>query len=218
MKAVPILFRDDRLIVISKPPGLLSVPAPGVRAPSVPEVLGSQGLRALPVHRLDREVSGAMLLALDAGMRDELEALFRARAIQKTYWALVQGHPRNGAGTFHEPILEEGAWARVSARGKPALTRYRTLERLPAATVVEIDLPTGRHNQIRVHFAHAGLPLVGERKYARGKDSAVHAKSRRIALHAWRLRFAHPRTGEDLEIEAPLPADLRELVQRASAG
>ena len=114
------------------------------------------------------------------------------------------------------PILEEGSFARVSARGKESVTKYRTLRALRTTTAVEIDLVTGRHNQIRVHFAHAGFPLVGERKYARGKDSPVRFRSRRVALHAWKLAFRHPRTGKAIEVEAPLPEDLVELLARAS--
>ena len=96
------------------------------------------------------------------------------------------------------------------------MTRYRTMQALPTTTVLEIDLVTGRYNQIRVHLAHAGFPLVGERKYARGKDSPVRFRSRRVALHSWRIAFAHPGTGEEIEVEAPLPRDLTELLERAS--
>jgi len=213
---VRVLYRDDHVLVVSKPAGLLSVPAAGGRERSLPEVLELEGLRALPVHRLDREVSGATLLALDEETRAGLETAFRERTIQKTYWALAQGRVRPAQGVFRFPILEQGSFARVSARGKEATTRYRTLRGLRTTTEVEIDLVTGRMNQIRVHFAHAGFPLVGERKYARGKDSPVRFRSRRVALHAWRLGFPHPRTGKRVEVEAPLPDDLTALVERAS--
>jgi len=117
---------------------------------------------------------------------------------------------------MRDPILEQGSFARVSARGKPAVTKYRTLSALRTTTEVEIDLVTGRMNQIRVHFAHAGFPLVGERKYARGKDSPVRFRSRRVALHAWKLSFRHPHTWEGVAVEAPLPSDLVDLLERAS--
>ncbi len=84
--------------------------------------------------------------------------------------------------------------------------------------MLEIDLVTGRKNQIRLHAAHAGFPLAGERKYARGKEATLRFKSRRVALHAWRLEFAHPRTGAVLRLEAPLPPDLLELLDRARKG
>ena len=214
--AVEILHRDPHLVVVSKPAGLLSVPAPGDRALSLPEALAREGIRAIPVHRLDREVSGATVLALDEETRLLLEAMFRERALSKTYWALAQGRVRPAQGAFKHPILEHGSFARVSARGKPAVTKYRTLRALRTTTELEIDLVTGRMNQIRVHLAHAGFPLVGERKYARGKDSPVRFKSRRVALHAWRLAFDHPRTKERIEVEAPLPEDLVDLLERAS--
>lgn len=213
---VPVLHQDDHLLVVSKPAGLLSVPTPNAKGASVPELLADQGLRTLPVHRLDREVSGAMLFALDEETRAALEDAFRGRAVRKTYWALAQGRVLPARGSFRSPILEHGSLARVSARGKASETRYRTLQALRSTTVLEIDLVTGRYNQIRVHLAHAGFPLVGERKYARGKDSPIRFRSRRVALHSWRLAFPHPRTGQEIEVVAPLPPDLTELVERAS--
>lgn len=211
-----ILYEDDHLVIVSKPPRLLSVPTPGADGPALPEALARQGIHVLPVHRLDREVSGAVLFAKDEDTRERLDALFRERSIQKTYWALAQGRVRPREGAFHFPILEDGAWARVSSRGKQSTTRYKTLAELPETTIVEIELVTGRYNQIRIHFAHAGFPLVGERKYARGKDSPVRVPSRRIALHAWRIVFTHPHSGALLEVEAPLPSDLIDLVEVAS--
>lgn len=211
-----LLHEDDHLVVVAKPPRLLSVPTPGAEGPAMPAVLARQGLLVLPIHRLDREVSGAILFAKDEETRARLDAQLRERSIEKTYWALAQGRLKPRDGAFHFPILEEGAWARVSARGKKSTTRYKTLEQLPAATIVEIELVTGRHNQIRIHFAHAGFPLVGERKYARGSESPIRAPSRRIALHAWRLSFTHPHTGVRVQVEAPLPQDLIQLVDVAS--
>lgn len=208
---VTILHLDAQLVVVDKPAGVLSVP-------ELPELLARAGLRALPVHRLDREVSGALLLALDEATRAALEALFRERAVKKTYWALAQGRVRPEQGAWHFPILEEGAHARVSALGLKSETRYRTLEALPGGSVLEIELVTGRRNQIRLHAAHAGFPLAGERKYARGKEATLRFRSRRVALHAWRLEFAHPRTGKAVRVEAPLPADLRELLDRSRKG
>ena len=213
--ALTILYRDEHLLVVSKPAGMLSVPATSAEGSALPDALRAQGIRAIPVHRLDRDVSGAVLLALDETTRQALDAMFRARAVHKTYWALAQGHVRPESGAFRYPILEEGNFARVSALGKKSETSYRTLERLPSTSAVEIDLVTGRYNQIRVHFAHAGFPLVGERKYARGKDSPVRIRSRRVALHAWRLSFEHPHSGTAIAVEAPIESDLQDLLERA---
>ena len=114
-------------------------------------------------------------------------------------------------GELKFPILEERGRARVSARGKPSHTSYRTLREHRLATEVEIDLRTGRYNQIRVHFAHAGCPLIGETKYARRKEDPL--RSARVALHAWRLTFEHPLRREPVAVEAPLPPPLTPIWQ-----
>jgi len=215
--ALPILHRDAHLLIVDKPAGMLSVPTAGLAGTDAVRALRAQGIEVLPVHRLDRETSGALLFALDAPTQAALEDLFRERAISKFYWALASGRVRPATGAWTFPILERGALARVHPSGKPCHTRYRTLAALPNTSELEIELLTGRYNQIRVHAAHVGHALVGERKYARGKDSAVAFRSRRVALHAWRLAFEHPRSHARIEIEAPLPADLVELRERARA-
>lgn len=212
---IPILYEDEQLLVASKPPGLLSVATPGAEGRSLPEALAEQGLTVLPVHRLDRDVSGAVLFARDEETRERLEELFRARALKKTYWALAQGRVKPEQGTWKYPILEQGGFARVSALGRESITRFRTLRSHPSTTELEIELVTGRYNQIRLHSAHAGFPLVGERKYARGKDAPVRIRSRRVALHAWKLAFAHPRSGRPIALECPLPQDLLDLLRQA---
>jgi len=206
---IPILFEDAELLIVDKPAGLLSVPL-------LADALREQAIEAQPVHRLDRDVSGCVLLARTLDMRKKLETLFRERSVTKTYWALVRGSPRKDEASIQYPILHEKTHARVSARGQPAHTRYRVLRRLrfkgSDVTEVEVDLITGRYNQIRLHFAHDKLPLIGERKYARGSDDPL--KSPRVALHAWRLSFEHPTLGRPIEAVAPLPEDLSQLVQR----
>jgi 23S rRNA pseudouridine1911/1915/1917 synthase len=214
---ISILHRDEHVLVVDKPAGMLSVPADGVAGIDLVRALQRQGLSALAVHRLDRETSGVLMFALDEETRAALEQLFRSRAIVKTYWALAAGRVRPADGEWTFPILDQGEIARISPRGKPCRTRYRTLAALPNTTELEIDLQTGRYNQIRVHSAHAGYALVGERKYARGGNSPIAFRSRRVALHAWRLAFEHPRNGARIEVEAPLPADLVELRARALA-
>ncbi len=214
VRPLPVLYQDDRLLIVDKPPGLSSVPDPGVPR-SVPELLAAQGLKAVSVHRIDREVSGALLLALDDEALQQLQDLFRARAVGKVYWGMAAGQLEPSAGELTFPILEEAGGARVSARGKPARTRYHTLERYPATSELELTLMTGRKNQIRVHLAHAGHPLIGERKYSLGRDAVVPFRSRRVALHAWRLAFTVPWSGKKIALEAPLPADLLELRERA---
>lgn len=209
---IPILFRDEHLLVVDKPSGLLSVGVAEAKR-TLQQVLVAEGLRVLPVHRLDREVSGAIVFALDEETRAALEALFRERRLRKTYWALARGRLRQREGELKFPLLEERGMARVSARGKPSTTRYRTLREHARATELEIDLVTGRYNQIRVHFAHAGHPLVGETKYARRKEDPFGFP--RVALHSWKLSLEHPRTGAALDIECPLSTDLLALLERA---
>lgn len=215
MPPLTLLFEDERLLVVDKPAGLLSVPDSEARERSVPELLEQQGLAALAVHRLDREVSGALLLARDAEARDALQDLFRERRVRKVYWGLASGTMQRASGRFDFPILEQAGGARVSARGRVAHTLYRVLAAHPSSSELELELLTGRKNQIRIHLAHAGHALVGERKYARGRDSALHLRSRRVALHAWRLEFEVPWNGKKLALEAPLPPDLQELRARA---
>jgi 23S rRNA pseudouridine1911/1915/1917 synthase len=182
----------------------------------LPEALAEEGRPGLlPVHRLDRDVSGCVVLAKHEAARAALERLFRGRAVTKLYWALVRGRMKPERGAFDEPILDAGATARIDPRGKPATTRWRVLAQHRATSVVEVELVTGRYNQIRLHFAHHDQALVGERKYARGKDDPLRAK--RVALHAWKLAFAHPLRGHRVAVEAPLPEDLRALLVAAEA-
>jgi RluA family pseudouridine synthase len=209
IRPIPVLYEDEHLLVVCKPAGMLSVPDLSRR-------LRDLGYGVEPVHLLDRDVSGALLLARTPRARAGLEALFRERRLRKTYWALAAGRVTPPEGELHDPILEERGRARVSARGLKALTRYRTLASHATTSELEVDLVTGRYNQIRLHFAHAGFPLVGERKYARGGDSPLRLGSRRVALHAWRLELEHPVTGAPLAVQAPLPDDLIALRERAA--
>jgi RluA family pseudouridine synthase len=209
---LPILFEDEFLLVVDKPSGLLSVPTPGAEGRTVLDVLAELERPSFAVHRLDRDVSGALLVARDARTRDALQDLFRERALEKIYWALSLGGPNKSAGELRFPITESGGSARVSSTGKPSLTRYRVLARGPLASEVEVELETGRYNQIRLHFAHARWPLVGERKYAVSGDDPY--KAPRVALHAWKLSFVHPRTGARVAVQAPLPEKLAELRAR----
>jgi 23S rRNA pseudouridine1911/1915/1917 synthase len=213
---VAALYDDEDLVVVDKPAGLLSVPTPGASGRTLVEVLAAEGRPGLlPVHRLDRDVSGCVVLAKHEAARAALESLFRGRAVKKIYWALVRGRLRPESGAFEEPILDEGSRARIDPRGKPAVTRWRVLVHHRATSLVEIETVTGRYNQIRLHFAHHDQALVGERKYARGRDDPLRGK--RVALHAWKLAFPHPLRGHRVEALAPLPEDLVALLAAAEA-
>ncbi|HVS17556.1 MAG TPA: RluA family pseudouridine synthase [Planctomycetota bacterium] len=213
MPAPILLYEDEDLLVVDKPAGLLSVPTPGASGRTLLDVLAEEGHPVLPVHRLDREVTGCVLLARHERARAALDGLFRERTLEKVYVALVLGRLPKEAGEWRDPILDEGSYARVSARGKRCITRWRVLRQHARAAEVEIELVTGRYNQIRVHFAHHGHALVGDRKYGRGKEDPFRFK--RAALHAARLDFAHPLRDVQVHAESPWPADLRALADEA---
>lgn len=220
MPPLTILHQDDRLLACAKPPGLLTVPPPKGRrdgkSPTLAERLHREGHgRLLPVHRLDLETSGVVLLARNPEARDALMEKFRRREVEKTYIAIVQGHVRPPQGTLLFPIKDLGATARIAPDGQPAETRYTTRERSGPCAVLDVRPMTGRHNQIRLHFAHIGHPLVGERKYARGRDARVRHK--RAALHAATLALTPPWSDVPLALEAPLPVDLENLLARLSS-
>ena len=214
MAAPALLYEDDDLLVVDKPAGLLSVPTPGARGRTLLDALAETGRVVMAVHRLDRQVSGCVLLARHEEARAALDALFRERALEKIYVAVVLGRLPKPAGDFKDPILDEGSYARVSARGKQSVTRWKVTAQHPLAAEVEVELVTGRYNQVRVHFAHHGHALVGDRKYGRGKDDPF--RFARVALHAARLCFAHPLRSATVRAEAPWPADLRELALAAA--
>lgn len=205
-----LLHEDAHVVAILKPAGLPSVESEDERGKTCVSELRVSHPTAVPVHRLDRDVSGVMLFALDEDSLRSLEAQFRERTIEKRYLAVVSGHPRPPTGSIRKPIADHGKHARLRAAGAPAVTLYETKERLGPATLVEIELETGRYNQIRLHFAAVGCPLVGERKYARGRASAV--KFRRPALHAWKIAFEHPTTFKRVELVAPIPEDFEKLL------
>jgi RluA family pseudouridine synthase len=211
-----VLFQDAHLVVVDKPPGLLSVQPPrGQRGgeKDVEQVLRILGLEAAPVHRLDRETSGVMLCARDAATREQLMALFKGRAIRKRYLAIVQGSPRAESGVWNFPIRDLGAHAEVSPAGQPAETRWRILERAGPVVLMDMELVTGRHNQARLHAAHAGMPIAGETKYALRRDARLRHK--RCALHAARLELTLPWESEARTFEAPLPEDMQRLLEKA---
>jgi 23S rRNA pseudouridine1911/1915/1917 synthase len=169
------------------------------------------------VHRLDRDTSGALVFALDPATRAGLIALFRDHRIERRYLALVEGEVRNDQGKVEAAISEE--WdkgrrrlARPGEAASPAVTRYRVRERFPRAALLEVELETGRQHQIRLHLAHLGLPILGERIY-RGpgrstvRSAAPPAAAPRQMLHAEILGFAHPVSGRAVRVTSPLPAD-----------
>ena len=225
-----ILFQDRDVLVLDKAPGMVVHPAAGHWRGTLVNALlhhvqdlGGVGgtLRPGLVHRLDKDTSGALVVAKTDVALAALQAAFKAREVEKTYLALVHGHPP-AKGRIETPY---GRHPRHRQRftgklrhGKPAVTVYRVLEQLHGAALVEVDLLTGRTHQIRVHLAELGHPLLGDALYGgtrRGdaRVKAVQTALGRQALHAARLAFAHPRTGKRRVFEAPLPEDLRAALE-----
>jgi 23S rRNA pseudouridine1911/1915/1917 synthase len=206
---VPIIFEDDDLLIAEKPAGLLTFGERGTGGTSLYRVLkdfvnqrsgGRQRLHV--VHRLDREVSGIVLFAKNGKAQQQIKKNWKET--KKKYHALVEGRPEKDRGTI-QSWLREGVDRKMASSDKPAgaklaVTHYRVVKRLEGHTLLEIETETGRKNQVRVHLAEMGCPLVGDRRYG-GKAKII----RRIRLHAFYLGFTHPVVGRFVEFESPMP-------------
>jgi 23S rRNA pseudouridine1911/1915/1917 synthase len=228
--SLPILYEDEHVLVVDKPAGLLSVPShPHARDEDTALArvrdyvarLRSRGAFAERVHRLDRDTSGTLAFALSREARAVLIQAFRAHRMERRYLAIVGGGPSAARGVVVAPIRD--AWvsgrrgvARGAEPGKRARTRWRVRERFAEATLLEVDLDTGRQHQIRLHLAHVGLPILGDRVY--GRATAGRAGPRRPMLHARRLAFVHPVSGERVAVESPLPDDFKRALSRLRKG
>jgi 23S rRNA pseudouridine1911/1915/1917 synthase len=205
-----LVHEDQDILVIDKPPGLLTVATDGERERTAYRLLrdwirkrGARDERLFVVHRLDRETSGLIVFAKSVAAKEHLQAQFAVRTAERLYVALAEGVMRQTEGSFVSSLVEDRALrVRIAerGRGKEAITRYRVLERRRAATLVELRLVTGRRAQIRAQLAAAGHPIAGDARYGSRTDPI-----RRLALHATRLAFVHPRGGR-VTFESPLPA------------
>ncbi len=221
--ALAIVHEDAALLVVDKPAGLVVHPGHGNREGTLANALVhhapqlAQVPRAGIVHRLDKDTSGLLVVAKTPEAQTSLVRQLAARTVKREYLALVHGAVA-ADGHVDAPIgRHRTARIRmaVTARGKPARTRYRVLERLAGATLLAVSLETGRTHQIRVHMQAIGHPLVGDPTYgrrARGDDPLAHVP--RQALHAARLGLVHPASGREREWRAPLPEDLRAVLER----
>ncbi len=215
-----VVYEDDDIVVVDKPPGVAAHPTPGWTGPTVLQGLLAAGHtiatsgaaeRQGIVHRLDATTSGLMVLAKSERAYSLLKRAFRDREVDKIYNALVQGHPDPLRGTVDAPIGRhpsgDGRFA-VVAGGRPSVTHYDTLEAFRAASLTEINLETGRTHQIRVHMAAIRHPCVGDRLYGADPVLAAHLGLTRQWLHAVRLGFAHPADGRGIEFASEYPEDL----------
>jgi 23S rRNA pseudouridine1911/1915/1917 synthase len=227
VEGVDVVFDDDHIVVIDKPVGVAAHPSLGWSGPSVLGHLAGAGFRistsGVPerqgiVQRLDVGTTGLMVIAKSETAYSILKRAFRSRAVDKTYHALVQGHPDPFAGTIEAPIgRHPGADYKMAviAGGRPSVTHYQTLEAFVGTTLLELNLETGRTHQIRVHLAAIKHPCVGDLSYGADPVLAARMGLERQWLHAVRLGFDHPVTGEQLVFDSPYPSDLKQALDTA---
>ncbi len=212
-----VLFEDDYLAVVNKPAGMIAHPGAGNQLGTLVSALLNrwpqvEGVGEYPrwgiVHRLDKDTSGAIVVALRTEAHRGLTAALADRAVTRQYLALVHGVFSAGTGTIDAPIDRRGVRRFPGPAGKPAVTHYRRSAswHRPSLTLLEVTLETGRTHQIRVHMESIRRPIVGDPVYGRPARSGVDPG--RVWLHARRLRFSHPLTGTEIVVSAPLPPDL----------
>jgi len=231
-----ILFEDRDLIVVNKPPGLVVHPGAGHHQGTLVNALlhhcddlqGIGGeLRPGIVHRLDKDTSGCLVVAKQDRTHEALSHQFKARQTQKRYLALVYGRMTASRGMVDLPIgrhpVDRKKMSTTSRHSRSSETRWEVKEPFGCATLLEVNLKTGRTHQIRVHCAAIGHPVVGDRTYG-GTNRWKAAPSKalqeilksagRQMLHAWKLSFIHPRTGQPMDLEAPIPQDMESILKR----
>jgi 23S rRNA pseudouridine1911/1915/1917 synthase len=230
---VPILYEDAHLAVVEKPAGMVAHPTAHWRGGTLVNALahhfnqssGAPVIRPGLVHRLDRLTSGLMVVTKSEAMLSRLTKAFQQRRVEKRYLALVHGEVSAEEGLIAAPIgrdAEQRPRWRVRAEGRPAETRFRVLERFPHATLLEMEPLTGRTNQLRIHAAHVGHPIVGDPEFGR-EVAERHAalmlacSPPRLFLHAAHLAFAHPVTREWCAFDSPLPPELAGYLARLRA-
>jgi len=197
-------------VIVNKPPGLLTVPAPGRPQRTLVDILNEDlkkhavAYRLHPCHRLDRETSGLLILAKGKSAQQGMMELFHRRGIKKSYIAFVHGRLVRAHGVIRNTI-----------EGRPASTGFSVTEQRRDFSVLEVKPETGRTNQIRIHCKAMGHPLVGESKFCFRRDFALRAK--RVMLHAQKLEFQHPFTGKKMCVEAPLPGDMQRFLEEYPA-
>jgi 23S rRNA pseudouridine1911/1915/1917 synthase len=221
-----IVYEDTDLIVVDKPAGVAAHPSVGWTGPTVVGALMAKGVRISTsgaserqgiVQRLDVGTSGLMMVAKTEVAYSRLKQAFRDRAVHKVYHAVIQGHPDPVEGTIDAPIgrhpKAEFKFA-VMNDGKPSITHYKLLEAFASASLVEVVLETGRTHQIRVHFSAFKHPLLGDTMYGADPTLASRMQIERQWLHAMRLSFLHPMTGEEVSFESHYSEDLAQTLER----
>jgi 23S rRNA pseudouridine1911/1915/1917 synthase len=225
-----LLYEDEELLVVNKPPGLLSVPlAAQPDAVSLLDLLDhhlrcDSVRRPLAVHRIDRDTSGVVLFAKSRVAQQLLKDQFERHEPERVYLSLVHGDVQPAEGEWRDHVVwdEAALKQRAASPNDPAaaeaICRFRVIERYARATVLEVALVTGKRNQIRLQSSLRGYPVVGETMYLADREPLSTIASPRQALHAWRLGFAHPTDGRPLRFEAPVPEDLQALLRSLRQG
>jgi 23S rRNA pseudouridine1911/1915/1917 synthase len=219
---IPVVWEDEHLLVVDKPAGLVVHPAGGTRTGTLVHgllELGAEGGddedRPGIVHRLDKDTSGLLVVARSGEAHERLAELIRERRVERRYLALVVGSPRSRTGRIEAPIgrdrRDRSRHSLDTATPRDAVTWFELLEQLRSHALLEVRLETGRTHQIRVHLEAIELPVAGDPVY--GAAGALGLE--RQFLHAHRLRFTHPFTGEEVDVDSPLPPDLEAALERA---
>jgi 23S rRNA pseudouridine1911/1915/1917 synthase len=216
-----IAYEDEHLVVVDKPAGLVVHPAPGhatgtlVHGLLAHDVAGGDEDRPGIVHRLDRDTSGLMVVARSEEAHRRLQQLLRGRELERHYRALVVGRPRSRSGRIEAPIgrdrREPMRHSLDTDTPREAVTHFKLVELFPRHALLDVELETGRTHQIRVHLAAIDLPVAGDPVYGRPRELGLE----RQFLHAARLAFTHPFTGQHVDVESPLPSDLAAALERA---
>ena len=222
-----VLYEDEQIFVVNKPPGLLTVPLPDERETRsvqelLEEYLRSRGRRrrVFVVHRIDRDTSGLVLFAKDPLSQKRLKDQFRRREPERVYWAVVYGRPEPTSGTWRDHLtwdkdaLIQKQTHPKDPRAAEAISEYRVLESFRDTSLIEVRLRTGKRNQIRLQARLRGHTLVGEKRYVFGPETIRPVEFARQALHAQRLALRHPADDRPLAFEAPLPADFASLLRK----
>lgn len=228
-----IVYEDAEVVVVNKPAGMVVHPAAGVHSGTLANALAfhfkqlseSGSLRPGIVHRLDRDTSGLVVVAKTAQAHENLAEQFRARTVFKSYAALVHGVVKDDKGKIEQPVARDPrnrTRMAVVRGGRAALSFWKVRRRFGRMTLLDVEIKTGRTHQIRVHLAWMNHPVVGDEVYGMGRDKTVADPKARQAiaalgrqfLHAERLGFHHPSTGEWMGFNAPLPRELAEFVEK----
>lgn len=222
---IDVVFEDDHLLVVYKPAGVVVHRAAGVRSGTLVDVLLERGValaaaggseRPGIVHRLDKDVSGVLVVAKTDEAHAMLSEMMRERSIDRRYVALVHGAPGVDKGKIDAPIgRDPRRRTRMSVipDGRSSVTWFAVSERLGETAVLDVKLETGRTHQIRTHLASIGHPIVGDSAYGRDRSLASRLGLRRPFLHAYRLSFDHPKTGERVDVRSDLPEELVKVLE-----